>query len=566
MLLPYLELDFDDMGIVTVADVLADPDRFVDETLADPLEGADYGRCKAKVMRADDGSLFIHSFAHGRSIYQLKGEMPGTALVDELIEKAGTDPGAPFAPDAIDRLAQLKMLDQAAFETARSKLKKAGCRVTELDNALAAVSGDDGHRPTQADVLLRLGQPATLFHTADSTGYADIDVDGHRETWPIRSKGFKQWLMRRYYDEEQGAPNSEALQSALNTIEARALHGAPEHTVYVRVGGTDDSIYLDLCDEKWRAVEITGAGWRVIESPPVRFRRCAGMRPLPIPVPGGTIEELRPFLNVKTDADFVLAVAWMVAALRPCGPYPILVLAGEQGTAKSTFLGFMKALLDPNTAPLRALPREDRDMFIAATNGHVLAFDNVSGIPSWLSDTMCRLSTGGGFAVRSLYTDGDEKLFDARRPQILNGIEDIVEQPDLGDRSLFLTLEPISVDKRQSEKQLRATFEPVCPRLLGALLDGVAEGLKNLPGMRLEKTPRMADFALWAASCETAFWKPGDFMAAYADNRDDAITLSIEGDPVAAAVRDMTAMQGTWSGTATELLAALRSVSDQRRR
>ena len=68
VLLPYLELDFDHLGMVSVAAVLADPDRFVGETLADPLEGADYGRCKAKVMRADDGGLFIHSFAHGRAI------------------------------------------------------------------------------------------------------------------------------------------------------------------------------------------------------------------------------------------------------------------------------------------------------------------------------------------------------------------------------------------------------------------------------------------------------------------------------------------------------------------
>jgi hypothetical protein len=67
VLLPYLELDFDHLGIVSVATMLADPDRFIGETLADPLEGVDYGRCKAKVMRADDGGLLIHSFAHGRA-------------------------------------------------------------------------------------------------------------------------------------------------------------------------------------------------------------------------------------------------------------------------------------------------------------------------------------------------------------------------------------------------------------------------------------------------------------------------------------------------------------------
>jgi hypothetical protein len=168
----------------------------------------------------------------------------------------------------------------------------------------------------------------------------------------------------------------------------------------------------------WRAIEIDTAGWRVIDKPPVRFRRAAGMRPLPMPVRGGSVDTLRSFLNVQSDNDFVLAVAWALAVLRNCGPYPVLILSGEQGSAKSTFSSILRALLDPNTAPLRALPREDRDLFIAASNGHVLAFDNVSGLPPWISDTLCRLATGGGFAVRQLYTDQDEVLFDASRPHL----------------------------------------------------------------------------------------------------------------------------------------------------
>jgi hypothetical protein len=154
------------------------------------------------------------------------------------------------------------------------------------------------------------------------------------------------------------------------------------------------------------------------------------MKPLPLPVTGGSIEKLRPFPNVRSDADFVLAVSWVLGALRNRGPYPVLVLAGEQGSAKSTLSAILRALIDPSAAPLRALPREDRDFFVAAYNNHVLAFDNVSGLPGWISDTLCRLSTGGGFSVRQLYTDSDEVLFDATRPQTLNGIEDVVNRPD----------------------------------------------------------------------------------------------------------------------------------------
>jgi len=485
--------------------------------------------------------------------------------LEGLVEKTTTDPSAPFVPDVPEALAALKKGDRAAFEVLRAQLKKAGCRMTALDEAIAAESGETGGRgPTQADILIELTQSAELFHTPDSTGFADIDISGHRETWPIRAKGFRRWLARKYFEATQGAPSSEALQSALNVIEARAHFDAPERVVHIRVGGPGDKLYLDLCDEMWRAVEIDATGWRVIDNPPVRFRRAAGMKPLPIPVPGGSVEKLRPFLNLKSDADFVLVVAWALAVLRNRGPYPVLALSGEQGSAKSTFAAILKALLDPNTAPLRALPRDDRDLFIAANNGHVLAFDNVSGLPAWISDTLCRLATGGGFGTRQLWTDQDEVLFDGQRPIILNGIEDIVTRADLADRALLLTLEPIPKGRRRSEKDLWAAFEAEHPRILGALLDAVVEGLSRLPDTRLDELPRMADFALWATACETAIWDAGTFWKAYCGNLDEAVEDVIEGDPIAAAVRTVMATRTVWTGTASDLLGALGDAAGER--
>jgi hypothetical protein len=142
------------------------------------------------------------------------------------------------------------------------------------------------------------------------------------------------------------------------------------------------------------------------------------------------------------------------------------------------------------------LPREDRELFIAASNGHVLAFDNVSVLKPWISDTLCRLASGGGFAVRQLYSDQDEILFDACRPMILNGIEEIVERPDLADRGLSFLLESIPEDRRRTEEELLLQFETERPRILGALLDGVSEGLRRLPDVHSDKLPRLADYAL----------------------------------------------------------------------
>lgn len=485
--------------------------------------------------------------------------------VDGLVEKTTTDPGAPFQPDVVERLAALKKDDRAAFEVLRAQLKKTGCRVTALDEAIAEENGyTDGRGPTQADILIDLAKTAELFHTPDGTGYADLNINGHRETWPIRAKGFRRWLARGFFEVTHGASSSEALQSALNVIEAKAHFDGPERMVHIRVGELDGRLYLDLCDDNWGAVEIDANGWRVIDNPPIRFRRTAGMLPLPIPVRGGSINTLRSFLNVKSEADFVLVVAWVLAVLRNRGPYPVLVLSGEQGSAKSTFTLILRSLLDPNTAPLRALPREDRDLFIAANNGHVLAFDNVSGLPAWISDTLCRLATGGGFAVRQLYSDQEEVLFDAARPVILNGIEEIVTRPDLADRAVFMTLEPIPEENRRPEAELWAAFEAERSRLLGVLLDAMVEGIKRLPDMHLEKLPRMADFALWATACETALWSAGTFRSAYCGNRDDAVKSVIDADPVGAAVRELMATRTVWTGKASDLLGALGVVVGER--
>jgi hypothetical protein len=494
--------------------------------------------------------------------------------LEGLVEKTKVDPGAPFTPEVLERLAALKHDDRAAFETLRAQLKIAGCRVTALDKALAEESGDAGGRgPTQADILVDLAQAAALFHTADGTGFADIDVNGHRETWPIHSKSFRRWLTRRYFEQTNGAPNSDALKSAFNVIEAKAQFDAPERIVYIRVGGLDGRIYLDLCDEAWRAVEIDADGWRVIDTPPIRFRRTAGMLPLPLPETGGSIEELRPFLNVRSDDEFILAVAFLLAALRDRGPYPPLALFGEHGTAKSTFAKFLRVLIDPNTVLLRALPRDDRDLYIAATNAHVLGYDNISFLADWISDTFCRLSTGGGFATRELYTDQDEVLFDAIRPMILNGIEEVVNRADLADRTIFLTLEPIPEDKRRAEEELWAAFAVVQPRVLGALLDAVATGLRRLPKLALQKLPRMADFAIWATACETglrrcdgAFWAEGTFVRVYHRNIDEAVEMILAANPIATAVRAFMTMQTqtSWTGTATDLLDLLGRVAGEK--
>ena len=265
-------------------------------------------------------------------------------------------------------------------------------------------------------MLIDIARPEDLFRTAVGTAFADIMIEGHRETWPIRSKRFRAFLRRCHYRATGEAVSAAEIRLVLELLEARAQFDGPERAVHVRTAEHAGHIYLDLADEHWHAVDIGPDGWRIIERPPVRFRRPAGMLPLPFPERGGSIRDPQSFLNLSSRDDFVLIVAWLLAALRSGGPYPLLAISGEQGSAKTVLSKLLKALIDPNAAPVRALSREERELMIAANNGYVLAFDNLSGLPSWLSDALCRLATGGSFAVRQLYTDDDEVLFEAARP------------------------------------------------------------------------------------------------------------------------------------------------------
>ena len=282
---------------------------------------------------------------------------------------------------------------------------------------------------------------------------------------------------------------------------------------------------------------------------------------------------LRQFLNLGSDANWILCLAWLVACYRPKGPFPMLLLQGEQGSAKSTTAKLLRKLIDPSVSPVRTPPRDDRDLLIAANNSWVISYDNLSGIPPWLSDALCRLATGGGFSTRELYTDSDEVFFDAMRPVILNGIDHLGERADLTDRALILNLPPIEENNRRDEAQLYAEFERDLPKILGAIFTAVSGALANLARIHLERKPRMADFALWATAAEQALgFDPGAFMAAYSGNREDAVQETLEADPVGAAIIALMEShkdQGKpeyWEGTCSELQRALETLVDDNTR
>jgi hypothetical protein len=415
-------------------------------------------------------------------------------------------------------------------------------------------------RKNQATKLVGLASEFELFHDGDEC-FATLAVNNHRENWPLRSGAFKRCLNHQFFNREGKTAGASAMQEAIDTLEGRAQFGGSECRVYTRLAEFNDAIYLDLVNDDWQAVEITNQGWQVVSNPPVKFRRARGMLPLPTPLSGGSIKDLRPFVNTTPDG-WYLVVAWLVASLRPRGPYPVLTLNGEQGSAKSTLARICRRLTDPNSAPLRSEPRDARDLMIAATNGWVVAIDNLSHLQPWLSDLLCRLSTGGGFGTRQLYSDNEEKLFEAQRPIILNGIEELTTRGDLLDRAIVECLPTIPPEKRQPEKTFWKNYEAVEPQILGALLSAVSRALREYPTVRLDQSPRMADFAHWITAAEPALgWEPGSFLTAYTGNREEANELTLDASPITTPLKNLLET-GAWEGTATELLNALGGLVD----
>jgi hypothetical protein len=401
-----------------------------------------------------------------------------------------------------------------------------------------------------------------LFHDEDERPFADIAHKGHREVWPLRSRMFKLYL-RRLAHEAKLTTSAQALTDALAILEAKAIFEGDEHSVHLRVAGAFGSIYIDLGDESWRVIEITGTSWRVIEASdsPVRFRRTSAMSALPIPERGGKIEELRPFLNVGSDEDFKLAVAWLLCSLRPDSLYWVLAIHGEQGSAKSTAGRILRDLIDPSTVPLRRASRDARDLMIGANNAWAVVLDNLSHIRQGLSDDLCRLATGGGFATRTLYSDEDETLFQATRPVILNGIEEVASSGDLLDRILLLKLPVIPEQKRRTEKELFGAWELAQPGIFGALLDALSSALANIETTKLERLPRMADMAQWMTAAEPGLgWEPGSFMTSYQGNRVQAFELAVDTSIIGPALLALLPYEGTFS----DLLEKLNTEADEK--
>jgi hypothetical protein len=411
----------------------------------------------------------------------------------------------------------------------------------------------DRGKPSAASQLVELALERYEFgRTEEGQQYA-VKPGGHVVRMLRGGKNSLRAEMSTAYFKKYGkAAPQQALADALLVLEGQA-QGEDPTKVHLRVASAKGAIWLDLGDAAETAVRIDGDGWRVVnDNIPVLFQRTALTGVMPVPQRGGDLGLLWEQLNVAP-ADRPLVEAWMIAAIAaPNVPHPVLSLFGEQGTGKSTATKNIVGVVDPSPVPLRKPPRDSEAWVTAAQGSWVVGLDNLSHVPDWLSDSLCRAATGEGDVRRALYTDGGLAVFAFRRCIVLNGIDVGALRGDLVDRIAHVDLERISNGARKEEEELAEQWQETYPLILGALLAGVAEVIKRLPSVRLATKPRMADFARVLAAVDQIRGTTG--LKRFADQARTMAEDSLSADPFLA---KMDAAQPNFEGTSVQLLAEM---------
>jgi len=428
-------------------------------------------------------------------------------------------------------------------------------RETTADAGADADPHPPGGKKSTADRLVELGRARYDFGQSLEGNPFGVLRDGPRVARLLRGQGgsLRAELAAAYLETFDKAPTQSALTDAVCVLEGLASRGERQ-PLHVRHASHEGAVWVDLGDATGRAVQVTASGWTVEPQAPVLFHRSALTGTLPEPVPGD-LRAWRAFLNV-TDEAWALLVGCLVSTMHPDIPHPVLALTGEQGSAKTTTARQYIDLVDPSAAPLRTAPREIGEWVTVAAGSAVVGLDNVSSIPAWLSDALCRAVTGDGFPRRALYSDGDIIVTAFRRAVVLNGIDMGALSGDLVDRAAFVELQRIPFERRRLDTDIARDFAAARPALFGGLLDLVAATLYHLPSVRLAGYPRMADHAKVLAALDMA--ADLDALPAFLAVAGRAFEEAVDGDQVAAAVRRFAESNDqAWSGELADLLDRL---------
>jgi phage/plasmid primase-like uncharacterized protein len=402
-------------------------------------------------------------------------------------------------------------------------------------------------KPSQASKIIDLVKDSELFHDEQNVAYVTIDNNGHQETWCLDSSDLQNWISHNFWKAYKKGISKNTLQDAIGILKGMACFDGACKEVHTRVAMIDEEIYINLANENWEVVKVTKDGWTILKACPIKFTRFSNMQPLPTPcrlavigsnvaVVGSNIAALWRYINIS-EKYRKLILAYMLECFRTNTPFLLLVFYGTQGSAKSTTQEIIRMLIDPSVSNLRAAPKKSEDILVAAANNWMVSYNNISHLSDAQQDDLCSVATGGALSGRALYTNHQETSVNIKRPVMINGIGDLITAQDLIDRCIVVELPEIEPENRKTEQEIMLEFSKEYAAIFGSLLDILAQTLKELPNVKLQKKPRMADFAILGTALEKVMgWETGSFMDDYLCNRTESMASALEHSPVAIAL------------------------------
>ena len=444
--------------------------------------------------------------------------------------------------------------------TAAKAEANAACQCNDEQPAANPPPEDRADARNDTALLMRLAERVRTIRAPDGRYYAAVPVGEGIEYHRLGSDEFRRWLFRLYHEATGRLPRQVVVADVVAALRGRAEIKTDHEPVFLRVARDESEMgfLLDLGDSARRAVRVSASGWDFVDNPGVPFWRPPGQRAFPTPERGAAINLLRKYINIAS-LQWPLLVGWLTAALQPVGPYPILVLTGEQGSAKTTLAQVCRKLVDPHATPLRSLPKSERDLMVSAHNNWLLAFDNISSLAPWQSDALCRLSTGGGLAhagssptiARSLaraaadHSERDRRFRHSRRPGGPQHLPVAARHP---------------ARNAPGRPKVLGRLRSRLPGVFGALLDAAAGGVRLWPEVKLDSMSRMADLDRWGEAVVRGLGLPAEsFTFFYHANRRSACVEILEQTPVAGALAAMLAKHADLEGTPSQLFQILNS-------
>lgn len=417
------------------------------------------------------------------------------------------------------------------------------------------------------DLLQVFLDGCNLWQNESAEPYCDVKLGANVKSLPFKSALLRAWIIHTLHQNYSSIPEKDMVNAIHDLLEAKARLFGVKYQTYARVCRKGQEIFVDLGAGKM--VHVTPNGWQVEDRRGIKFIESGNMIEQVHPREGGNIMLLRKYLNVSDD-DFKLLVFWLVGSYASSDSYAQLILNGPMDSGKSTTTELIRSLIDPAPRPTDSPPKDEGDVAALAKNNFVVAVDNLSYIPPWLSDSLCRVATGGGVGKqRKLYTDNESASFKALRPVILNGIPQFVEKSDLMSRCLMVPLQSVDVSKRSEwYNGVKNVFPNEKGLILGALMGALVVALRGEQDAFMDEMPRLISFSKCCIAAEEYFGWKGEFERLWNANAELKSVEFVSANGLAQAIfayfeqKKMNRQSLTLKGRLTEIKSELIMASD----